>query len=198
MPSQGQVVGQYPECFVPAQRAYGVEVTTVESENDVSVVVGREGYVHGVRQVQVEAEAAGAQGLGSPQMIFRDPGDDDAAAAHPVPDVVDRAECRFTAEFARGDVVDLGEQQRRHHQQPGGHDRFVRRPVLGVGRIKRRQQSGCVRDDDDQAADPVSVSRPTASATASRTSRLVGVRPAPSKVREKRGSSQTRFAMAAR
>lgn len=131
-------------------------------------------------------------------MVFRGLGNDDTTAPHPVPEVFDRTERRAPAQFTGGYVVDLSEQQRRHHQQAGCHDRFVRRLVFGMGGVERRKEPGRVRDDDDHAAVPDPVSRPTASATTSRTSLLAGVRPVPSKVREKRGSSRTRLAMAAR
>jgi hypothetical protein len=58
-------------------------------------------------------------------MIIRDLRQNGTASSHPMSDVVDRAERRFTAQLARGDMVDLREQQRGHHQEPRSHDGFV-------------------------------------------------------------------------
>jgi hypothetical protein len=124
---------------VAAQRAHGAEVAAVESEDRVRVVVGREGDVHRVGEIEVERTVPGPHGLGGREVDLGDLGHDDPAYTHPAADVVDRADRGFPSQFTGGDMVDLGEQQRRHDKEAGGHERLVGTPVLRVRGVERGQ-----------------------------------------------------------
>src|SRR5688572_18496078 len=61
--SEREIVGEYPKRLVVAQGAYGPEVTSVEGEDRVRVVVGGERHVDRVGEVEVQRTVADTDGL---------------------------------------------------------------------------------------------------------------------------------------
>ena len=97
--SERKVVGEYPEGLVASQRAYGLEVSSVQGENRVRVVVGGECHVHRVGEVEVRRAVADTERLGGAQVVLRDLRQDDTTPAHRAPQVVDRAEGTMTIDY---------------------------------------------------------------------------------------------------
>ena len=68
--SEREVVGEYPERLVAAQRAYGPEVSSVEGENRIRVVIGGKRHAHSVGEVEVKRAIADTDGVGGAQVVL--------------------------------------------------------------------------------------------------------------------------------